>query len=64
MAIYDYGSSECNGDDCTFMVAGPNVPRLGEITKESSLLDVAPTFLDILGVPIPSDFEGKSLIQK
>jgi len=53
-----------HGDDCTFMVAGPNVPRLGEITKESSLLDVAPTFLDILGVPIPSDFEGKSLIQK
>lgn len=52
-----------HGEDCTFMMAGPNVPRLGEI-KGGDLIDVAPTMLDIMGVPIPSDFEGKPLTKK
>jgi predicted AlkP superfamily phosphohydrolase/phosphomutase len=52
-----------HGEDCTFMMAGPNVPHIGEI-KGGELLDIAPTMLDILGVPIPVDFEGKSLKKK
>jgi predicted AlkP superfamily phosphohydrolase/phosphomutase len=52
-----------HGEDCTFMMAGPSVPHLGEI-KGGDLLDIAPTMLDILGVPIPGDFEGKTLIKK
>lgn len=52
-----------HGDDCTFMMGGPDVPRLGEI-KGGSLLDIAPTMLDIMGVEKPSDFEGKSFIKK
>ncbi len=52
-----------HGDDCTFMMGGPDIPRLGEL-KGGSLLDIAPTMLDIMDVPTPSDFEGKSFIPK
>jgi len=52
-----------HGEDCTYMMAGPNVPHLGEI-KGGDLIDIAPTMLDIMGVPIPSDFEGRSLTKK
>jgi predicted AlkP superfamily phosphohydrolase/phosphomutase len=67
-SIYSYDTllgqdDGIHGEDCTFMMAGPNVPRSGEI-EGGELLDVAPTMLDILGVPIPDDFEGKSLKSK
>jgi arylsulfatase A-like enzyme len=42
-------------------MAGPGLPAVGE-GKGISLLDVAPTVLSLLGVPIPTDMEGKALL--
>lgn len=40
-----------------FMARGPGIP-CGERIAEQSILDVAPTLMHSLGIPIPSDFEG------
>jgi arylsulfatase A-like enzyme len=34
----------------------------GRVAGLTQLIDVAPTLLDLLGIPSPSDFEGKSLV--
>jgi predicted AlkP superfamily phosphohydrolase/phosphomutase len=43
-----------------FALAGPGVPTLGRFNA-LHLLDVAPTVLDLLGVPIPADLEGRPI---
>jgi arylsulfatase A-like enzyme len=44
-----------------WMVSGPNI-RLGhEIQTEVSLLDTAPTLARILGIPVPSQWEGRCI---
>ncbi len=40
-----------------FLAHGPGIPR-GEVLPQQSILDVAPTLLHSLGLPIPVDFEG------
>lgn len=45
-----------------FSIYGPGIPKLGEISAD--LLDIAPTVLQLMGIRIPSDMEGKALIQK
>lgn len=37
---------------------GPGVPRLGQFMA-LNILDVAPTVLDLLGVPVPGDLDGR-----
>lgn len=44
-----------------FASAGPGIPKLGKIA-DPTLLDIAPTVLHLLGVPIPSDMEGRVLV--
>ena len=44
-----------------FVIAGPSIPAEGEL-KEVSLLNVAPTVLDVLGVPIPKNMEKPSIL--
>lgn len=44
-----------------FAVSGPCIPKEGEI-KGISLRNVAPTVLDILGLPIPENMEGPSIL--
>ncbi|MBX7165582.1 MAG: alkaline phosphatase family protein [Pirellulales bacterium] len=41
-----------------FAAAGPGIPR-GIAVSQQSILDVAATLLYSLGLPVPSDFEGK-----
>lgn len=36
--------------------------RRGEVTEMVQNIDYAPTFLDLAGVPIPSDIQGKSML--
>jgi predicted AlkP superfamily phosphohydrolase/phosphomutase len=46
-----------------FAMAGPGIPATGEV-KNMTLLDIAPTLLSLLGLPVPEDMEGQSLLQR
>ena len=51
-----------HGPEGYFVMAGPGVPPRGEI-RELSLLDVAPTVLYLMGLPVPEDMEGRVLVE-
>ncbi len=44
------------------IMAGPGVPAGRVVNQNVSLIDVAPTVLDLLGLPPESHFEGRSLL--
>lgn len=52
-AVHDY--------DGVFVLSVPGGQR-GERLGGLHLMDVAPTVLNLLGIPIPADFEGRSII--
>jgi len=41
---------------------GPGIPAGRRVAASVSLIDVAPTVLDLLGLPVPATMEGKSLL--
>jgi arylsulfatase A-like enzyme len=43
------------------ILIGPGVPRGRRVRENVSLIDLAPTVLDLLGLPAPPRFEGRSL---
>eukprot|EP00051_Salpingoeca_urceolata_P011377 m.140865 g.140865 ORF g.140865 m.140865 type:complete len:499 (-) comp17095_c1_seq8:32-1528(-) len=45
-------------------VAGPGIAPGSFLSDVSSHIDLGPTFLDIVGAPIPPYFDGKSLLPK
>jgi predicted AlkP superfamily phosphohydrolase/phosphomutase len=66
-SIYSYDTTKGpddggHGPEGYFVMAGPGVPALGELT-EFSLLDVAPTVLHLMGLPVPEDMEGRVLTE-
>ncbi len=44
-----------------FMIAGLNMPP--RTLPYGALKDITPTILDIMGIPIPSDMTGVSLLR-
>jgi choline-sulfatase len=44
------------------IIAGPGVPRGKVVTARTGLVDVAPTLLDLLGLPPLSDVDGESVV--
>jgi arylsulfatase A-like enzyme len=44
-----------------FVLFSPNSPQAGEY-EGASLLDIAPTLLDLAGYEIPETMQGKSLV--
>ncbi|EDV29395.1 uncharacterized protein TRIADDRAFT_18386 [Trichoplax adhaerens] len=46
-----------------FLVRGPMIPKNVKVGEIVSNIDLAPTFLDIAGVPIPSQMDGVSIMQ-
>ena len=44
-----------------FCLAGPDIPQKGEISRVS-LLNIAPTVLDLMGMDIPYEMEGASIL--
>ncbi len=44
------------------ILSGPGIPADTRIEDTVQLLDVAPTLLDLLGLEIPNDFQGRSLV--
>lgn len=47
------------GSNALFMLAGPDAQRVAR--APDSLMDIAPTVLDILGVPGPAEIDGRSV---
>jgi predicted AlkP superfamily phosphohydrolase/phosphomutase len=45
-----------------FAMAGPGIPAIGELNG-MTLLDIAPTILSLMELPVPEDMEGQSLLQ-
>jgi predicted AlkP superfamily phosphohydrolase/phosphomutase len=56
------GKSGSHRDDGVLVACGPAV-RSGEVIEGANIMDVAPTVLHLLGVPVPADMDGKPLLQ-
>ena len=65
--LYSFDTKEAPGDESHgpygyFSIAGRDIPPKGKL-KGISLLNSAPTILDIMGVKIPEDMEGSSILE-
>jgi predicted AlkP superfamily phosphohydrolase/phosphomutase len=59
--IAELGNDDASHANAGFLaMAGPGVPRQGRFAA-LSLLDVAPTILHLLDLPVPSDLEGRPI---
>jgi predicted AlkP superfamily phosphohydrolase/phosphomutase len=59
----DTGPDDANhAQDGLLVAAGPGVEARG--TLDAHLLDVAPTVLELLGLPVPDDMRGRSLVPR
>jgi predicted AlkP superfamily phosphohydrolase/phosphomutase len=63
MIVSEGGSREAEGNEGFFCIAGPGIPSKGEYVG-ASLLDVAPTVLDVMDQGIPAEMEGVSISGK
>ena len=41
---------------------GPDIPRGGQLPADSNVLDIAPTVLGLLDVPVPDSLDGRQLL--
>lgn len=59
--IAELGADDGSHANAGFLaMAGPNIPALGRFAA-LNILDVAPTVLDLLSVPIPPDLDGRAI---
>jgi predicted AlkP superfamily phosphohydrolase/phosphomutase len=54
------GKSGHHRDDGIFLAHGPNI-RAGATVAGARILDLAPTLLHLLGLPVPDDMDGRVL---
>jgi arylsulfatase A-like enzyme len=45
-----------------FILAAPGVCEARRVSRVASLIDIAPTILDLLGLPFPASYQGQSLL--
>lgn len=45
------------------VIAGPSIETQAELPRDASVLDVAPTILALLGIPLADDMDGKAWTQ-
>src|SRR5205823_6613802 len=57
---YFTGKSGTHRENGIFLAQGPSV-RPGAVAQDARLIDVAPTLLYLLGVPLPDDMDGRVL---
>ncbi|HEX3600478.1 MAG TPA: alkaline phosphatase family protein [Lacipirellulaceae bacterium] len=55
------GKSGSHRDDGIFLANGPAI-RAGKELRDAQIIDVAPTILHLLGVPVPQDLDGRVLV--
>jgi predicted AlkP superfamily phosphohydrolase/phosphomutase len=55
------GKSGSHRDNGIFLAEGPGV-QAGMTLDGANIIDVAPTILHLLGVPIPNDMDGRALV--
>jgi arylsulfatase A-like enzyme len=55
------GKSGSHRDNGIFLAEGPGV-RSGLTVDGAHIMDVAPTILHVLGVPVPADMDGRVLV--
>jgi len=60
--VFTHAKSGCHHPEGLLLAYGPNV-RPGALPKEVSTLDLAPTILTLLGVPVPHDMKGMIIPQ-
>jgi predicted AlkP superfamily phosphohydrolase/phosphomutase len=60
--VFFTGKSGSHRDDGIFLADGPTV-RAGRKLEGARIIDVAPTILHLLGVPIPADMDGSVLTE-
>jgi predicted AlkP superfamily phosphohydrolase/phosphomutase len=56
------GKSGSHRDDGIFLAQGPTI-QSGQTLESSRIVDVAPTILHLLGVPVPEDMDGRVLTE-
>jgi len=57
----DTGPDDANhAQDAMFLISGPGI-RAGQIAPVD-ILDVAPTLLQLLGLPVPADMQGRAVL--
>ncbi|MGB2799009.1 MAG: alkaline phosphatase family protein [Dehalococcoidia bacterium] len=49
--------------DGLFAASGPDIARAGHLPSKLSILDVAPTVLHAIGLPVPRDIDGRVLTE-
>ena len=55
---YETGGHQLDG---VLMAQGPDVLSSGKMDQPASILDIAPTILSLMGIPVPSYMDGKIL---
>jgi predicted AlkP superfamily phosphohydrolase/phosphomutase len=55
------GKSGSHRDNGIFLAEGPGI-RAGKRLNGAAIVDVAPTILHLLGVPVPKDMDGRPLV--
>jgi arylsulfatase/uncharacterized sulfatase len=61
--LYKFNATE-GGLRVPMVVAGPGVKKLGMVASRAQVADIAPTLLDVAGVPYePAEFHGRSLLR-
>lgn len=59
----DTGPDDCNhASNGLFILYDPRQPENGREIAGKQLMDVAPTILDLMGVKVPADMQGKRLL--
>ena len=56
------GKSGSHRDNGIFLAEGPGV-QAGKALDGAKIIDVAPTILHLLGVPVPEDMDGRALVE-
>ncbi|MEE8389258.1 MAG: alkaline phosphatase family protein [Anaerolineae bacterium] len=56
------GDSGCHRMHGILIASGPEI-RTGEIVEGARILDLAPTILHLMGLPVPDDMDGRVLTQ-
>lgn len=61
--VAGHGTTSPYDIGATFIAAGPRIKRGVRSSVPSGNVDIAPTILALLGLPVPSDMEGRPLLE-